>query len=48
MFKDSIRNFQSLIEFMKDLITRKNDFKVNVNFNYKQLNSENQIEIFKN
>ena len=47
MFKDSIRNFQGLIEFMEDLITRKNDFKVNLNFNYKQLNSENQIEIFK-
>jgi len=36
-----------LIEFMKCLIARKNDFKVNLSFNNKKLKFEGPIIIFK-
>ena len=40
MFKDSIRNFQGLFKKNEGLIARKNDFKVNLGFNWKKINNE--------
>jgi hypothetical protein len=38
---------ERLIEFMKGLIARKNYFKLNLSFNWKKLNFEGRIIIFK-
>ena len=47
MFKDSIRIFQGLIEFIEGLIARKIDFEINLGFNWKKLKSRGRIAIFK-
>jgi hypothetical protein len=44
MFKDSIRIFQSLIEFIKILISRKFYFEVNLDFNFKKLKSGVELQ----
>jgi hypothetical protein len=46
MFKDSIKFIKGLIELMKSLIARKNDFEVNLGFNWKKLKFWGQIKIF--
>jgi len=37
VFKDSIENFQGLIEFIKGLIARKLIFEVNLSFNWEKV-----------
>jgi hypothetical protein len=46
MFKDSIKFIKGLIELMKSLIATKNDFEVNLGFNWKKLKFWGQIKIF--
>jgi len=46
MFKDSIKFIKGLIELMKSLIARKNDFEVNLGFDWKKLKFWGQIKIF--
>ena len=43
---DSINFIGGLIEFIQGLITRKNDFKVNLGFNWKKLKFQGQSRIF--
>ena len=47
MFKDSIRIFQGLFEFIEGLIKRKLIFKANLGFNWKKLKYAGWIVIFK-
>jgi len=44
MFKDLIRMFQSLIEFIKSLIARKIYFEVNLDFNFEKLKSGVELQ----
>jgi hypothetical protein len=47
MFKDSIRIFQVLFEFIEGLIAKKYIFKVNLGFNLKKLKFGSRIVIFR-